>query len=95
MVQAFVGAQMLVAEASTRRADLVLRPLAQDASWADFTRPGKYIKLGREAAEEQLSQLTALTKQIPDEPPKPSQTLALPPILRAAEMADGALAPLS
>jgi hypothetical protein len=84
MVQAFVGAQMLVAEASTRRADIVLRPLAHDAWWGDFTRPGKYIQLGRDAAEEQLSQLIALTKPIPDEPPKPTKTLALPAILRAA-----------
>jgi NTE family protein len=67
MVQAFTGAQMVVAEAATQKADIVLRPVAMDASWYDFTHPGKYIALGRATAEAQLTQLLALTKGTPDE----------------------------
>ncbi len=60
MMQAITGAQTRVAEASARQADLVLRPLAGDAEWHDFTHPQKYIALGREAAEAQLTELKAL-----------------------------------
>jgi len=60
MMQAITGAQTRVAEASARQADLVLRPLAGDAEWHDFTHPQKYIALGREAAEGQLAELKAL-----------------------------------
>ncbi len=82
MMQAFKGAQMRVAETASRRADVVLRPLACDAWWCDFTHPGKYIALGRAAAEGQIPQLLSLIKPTPDEltevtPPRPH-------ILRAA-----------
>lgn len=60
MMQAINGAQIRVAEASARQADLVLRPLAGDAEWHDFTHPQKYIALGRAAAEAQLPALKAL-----------------------------------
>ena len=60
MMQAISGAQTRVAEASARQADLVLRPLAGDAEWHDFTHPQKYIALGRSAAEAQLPALKAL-----------------------------------
>jgi NTE family protein len=84
MVQAFVGAQMVVADASAHRADLVLTPVADDAWWYDFTHPAKYIALGRKAAEEQLPQLMALTQGIQNEPPRFSNPLALTAALRAA-----------
>ena len=38
-----------------QRERVALRPLAGDALWHDFTRPQKYIALGRAAAEAQLS----------------------------------------
>jgi hypothetical protein len=60
MMQAINGAQTRVAEASAREADVVLRPLAGDAEWHDFTHPQKYIALGRSAAEAQLAELKAL-----------------------------------
>ena len=60
MMQAISGAQTRIAEASARRADVVIRPLAGDAEWHDFTHPQKYIALGRSAAEGQLAALQAL-----------------------------------
>jgi NTE family protein len=80
MMRAINGAQTRVAEASAREADVVLRPLACDAVWHDFTRPQKYIVLGRAAAEEQLAELKALANPIPHEPEKP---LAITPPLAA------------
>lgn len=62
MLRSIHGAQTRVAEASGREADIVLRPLACDVKWHDFTHPGKYIALGREAAEEQLGNLKELSK---------------------------------
>jgi NTE family protein len=60
MLQAVSGAQTRVAEASADRAHVLLRPIACDAIWHDFTNPSKYIALGRQAAEEQLPALKAL-----------------------------------
>ena len=60
MMRAVHGAQIRVAEESCRRADLVLRPLAIDAHWYEFDRPGKYIALGRRVAEENLDQIKLL-----------------------------------
>ena len=62
MMCAINGAQTRVAEASAREADVVLRPLANDAAWHDFARPQKYIALGRAAAEAQLPELRQLVK---------------------------------
>lgn len=62
MMQAINGAQIRVAEAAARQADVVIRPLAGDAQWHDFTHPQKYIALGRSAAEAQLPALQALVR---------------------------------
>ncbi len=62
MMRAVHGAQIRVAEESCRRADVVLRPLAIDARWYEFDKPGKYIALGRRAAEEHLDEIRALVK---------------------------------
>jgi NTE family protein len=71
MMQAVNGAQTRVAEAAAREADVVLRPLAGDAEWHDFTHPQKYIALGRDVAEAQLSALKALAGNTQNEPAKP------------------------
>jgi hypothetical protein len=71
MMQAINGAQTRVAESSAREADVVLRPLAGDAVWHDFTNPQKYIALGRSVAEAQLAELKALAHGTPYEPAKP------------------------
>ncbi len=80
MMRAINGAQTRVAEASARDADVVLRPLAGDALWHDFTRPRKYIALGRAVAEAQLTELKTLAHPVPYEPEKP---LAVTPPLAA------------
>lgn len=85
MVQAFVGAQMMVADLSSRRADLVLRPISYDGWWCDFTHPRKYIALGRSIAEAQLPEILSLIHQTPDEnTPTPHQPLAIAAALEAA-----------
>jgi NTE family protein len=66
MMRAVHGAQLRVAEAACRRADLVLRPLTLDASWIEFNKPRKYIELGRRAAAEHLDEI----KQLVTGPPR-------------------------
>ena len=80
MMQAINGAQIRVAEAAARQADVVIRPLAGDAQWHDFTHPQKYIALGRSAAEAQLPALRALAGATTYEPKLP---LAREPALAA------------
>jgi NTE family protein len=62
LLQAISGAQTRVAETSGLKADILLRPLSCGARWHDFTNPGKYIALGREAAEAQLAKIISLSK---------------------------------
>lgn len=54
------GAQIRVAEASCWLADLVLRPDICDDRWIDCGNPGRFIALGREAAERHLEDIQAL-----------------------------------
>jgi NTE family protein len=54
------GAQIRMAESSCQQADLVLRPDIYDDRWLDYRHPGKFIALGREAAERQLEAIKAL-----------------------------------
>ncbi|MEW6302962.1 MAG: patatin-like phospholipase family protein [Verrucomicrobiota bacterium] len=54
------GAQMRVAEQASRHAHVVLRPLAIDPHWHEFSKPDKYISLGRRAAEEHLDEILEL-----------------------------------
>ena len=67
LLQAVSGAQTRVAEASSLKADILLRPLCSGAKWHDFKNPGKYVALGREAAEAQLPKIIALAKGEPHE----------------------------
>lgn len=52
--------QIRMAEASCRQADLVLRPDIYDDRWIDCANPGKFIVLGREAAERHLDEIKSL-----------------------------------
>jgi len=61
-MRANLGGQMRVAEQAGHIADIVVRPWACDSRWHDFANPGKYIALGRKAAEEQLAEMKALTQ---------------------------------
>lgn len=54
------GAQIRVAEASGRMADIVLHPEISDDRWMDCANPGKFIALGREVAEKHLHEIKAL-----------------------------------
>jgi NTE family protein len=60
LMRSIYGAQIRVAEASSRLADLVLRPDICDDRWLDYRNPGKFIALGREAAERHLEEIKAL-----------------------------------
>jgi len=60
VMRSVYGAQIRVAEASCRRADLVLRPDICDDCWLDCGKPGKFIALGREVAERHLEEIKAL-----------------------------------
>ena len=54
------GAQIRMAETSCQQADLVLRPDIYDDCWLDYGNPGKFITLGREAAERHLEEIKSL-----------------------------------
>ncbi len=85
MIQAMNSVQMRVAEANTQRADVVLRPVSPDAYWHDFTRPGKYIELGRTTAEAQIAEIKSLFQNTPkDAPPALPKKLAAAAALAAA-----------
>jgi len=60
LMRSLYGAQIRVAEASCRRADLVLRPNICDDRWLDYRHPEKFIKLGREEAQQHLEEIKAL-----------------------------------
>jgi len=64
------GAQVRLADASCRLADVVLRPNIRDDSWLDVRNPGRFIALGRQAAERHLDQIKALVekKELQHEP---------------------------
>ena len=79
MMRAVNGAQTRVAEASSRDADVLLRPIEGDSEWHDFTHPKLYIDLGRKVAEAQLSELKALSLSH-DTAPSPTPVALRPPL---------------
>jgi len=72
-----LAAQMHLAEQSGRHADIILRPLSLDGRWHDFHRPGRYIALGRQTAEEHLSEIKAIIRRHAHEIITPQHTLAV------------------
>lgn len=60
LMRSIYAAQIRVAEASCRLADVVLRPEICDDRWVDYRHPGKFITLGREAAERQHEEIKSL-----------------------------------
>ena len=75
------GAQIRMAEASCRLADVVLRPEIYDDRWLDYSYPGKFIALGRQAAEQHLEEIKSLAgrKEVGHESklaPEPVATVA-------------------
>lgn len=63
IMQGFLGAQIRSAEEAAHMADIVIRPIDCDSHAHEFSNPGKYIALGRKAAEENLQQLKALVTE--------------------------------
>jgi len=81
LLRSIYGAQIRVAEATSRLADLVLRPNIRDDRWLDYRNPGKFIALGREVAESHLEEIKALVvrKELNHEPehaPEPVAAIA-------------------
>lgn len=62
LMRSIHGAQIRVAEASCRQADVVLRPDVCDDRWVDYRSPGKYITRGRLIAAQHLDEMLALTR---------------------------------
>jgi predicted acylesterase/phospholipase RssA len=57
------GAQIRMAEAGSRRADVVLRPDICSDRWMDYRSPGQYIAAGREIALRQLGEIKSLIQE--------------------------------
>ena len=51
LMRSMEAAQIRMLEREALNADVLIQPLACKASWHDFTKPQKYISLGREAAK--------------------------------------------
>jgi NTE family protein len=60
LMRSIHAAQTRLAEASCRRASVVLRPYSCEGRWHDFSAPARYISLGREEAASQLSAIRNL-----------------------------------
>lgn len=74
LLRAINGAQTRMVQSSLREADIILQPISCDSVWHDFNHPRKFIALGRNVAEAQLSQLKNLIGEPTHEP---SRSLAL------------------
>jgi NTE family protein len=74
------GAQIRMAEASCQMADVVLRPDIYDDRWLDYKNPGRFIALGREAAERHLEEIKSLVTRkevVHGQQPAPEPVAAL------------------
>jgi NTE family protein len=69
LMRSIQGAQIRVAQASGLLADVLVQPEIRDDRWLDYRNPGKFIKLGREAAERQLEEIKALVNRADAPPP--------------------------
>jgi NTE family protein len=63
LMRSIHGAQIRMAESLGRHADIELRPRICDDRWLDFRDPGRFIKPGRQIAEQHLSEIKALVTQ--------------------------------
>ena len=60
LLRSVQSGQIRMAETSCQQADVVLRPDIYDDRWLDYRRPGKFIALGRQAAERHLEEIKSL-----------------------------------
>jgi NTE family protein len=63
LMRSIHGAQIRMAESLGRHADIELRPQICDDRWLDFRDPGRFIKPGRQIAEQYLSEIKALVSR--------------------------------
>jgi predicted acylesterase/phospholipase RssA len=63
LMNSILGAQIRMAEASGRKASIVLRPEICDDRWLDYRHPGQYIRAGREIALRKLDEIKALVQE--------------------------------
>jgi len=61
LLNSATAAQMRVAVAASRDADVVIRPVSCDGTWSDYSNHARYIALGRSAALNKLAELEQLT----------------------------------
>lgn len=69
LMRSIQGAQIRVAQASGLLADVLLQPEIRDDKWLDYRNPGKFIQLGREAAQKNLEEIKALVSRAEAPPP--------------------------
>ncbi|MEO6053542.1 MAG: patatin-like phospholipase family protein [Chthoniobacterales bacterium] len=74
LLRSLHAAQTRIAEESSKKATIVLRPYSYGARWHDFGNPTRYIALGREIAERQMPEIRALF-QLPYEHQTPTRRL--------------------
>jgi NTE family protein len=60
LMRSMHAAQTRLAEASCRKANVVLRPYSCEGRWHDFSRPARYISLGRHETEAKLREIRKL-----------------------------------
>jgi NTE family protein len=63
LMRSIHGAQIRMAESLGRHADIELRPRICDDRWLDFRNPGRFIKPGRQIAEQYISEIKALVSR--------------------------------
>jgi NTE family protein len=60
LMRSMHAAQTRLAETSCRNANVVLRPYSCEGRWHDFSRPARYISLGRHETEAKLREIRKL-----------------------------------
>jgi NTE family protein len=60
LMRSIHGAQIRIAESLGRQADIELRPRICDDRWLDFRNPERFIKPGRQIAQQYISEIKAL-----------------------------------
>ncbi len=76
LMRSMHAAQTRLAEASCRRASVVLRPYSCEGRWHDFSMPLQYISVGRQEAQSKLSAIKDLVNTPIHERPTTQNLLA-------------------
>jgi NTE family protein len=76
LMRSMHAAQTRLAEASCRKANVVLRPYSCEGRWHDFSAPARYISLGRQETEAKLHKIGKLINTPLHEPETTPNLLA-------------------